>query len=137
MKVGDNMEIYKGSYSDKKYQFIYNIEDIKEIVKPIFNEYKVNHVLLFGSYARNEASLISDIDLCIINPRIKSLKLFSLKGDLQKALSKDIDIFQISSIETDSPIYNNIFSEGIQYMILNIIINLLFIQVKEMNWYGY
>ena len=113
MKVGDNMEIYKGYYSDKKYQFIYNIEDIKEIVKPIFNEYKVNHVLLFGSYARNEASLISDIDLCIINPRIKSLKLFSLKGDLQKALSKDIDIFQISSIEIDSPIYKNIFSEGI------------------------
>ena len=113
MKVGDNMEIYKGYYSNKKYQFIYNIEDIKKIVKPIFDEYEVNRVLLFGSYARNEASLISDIDLCIINPRIKSLKLFSLKGDLQKALSKDIDIFQISSIETDSPIYNNIFSEGI------------------------
>ena len=85
MKVGDNMEIYKGYYSDKKYQFIYNIEDIKKIVKPIFDEYKVNRVLLFGSYARNEASLIS----------------------------KDIDIFQISSIEIDSPIYKNIFSEGI------------------------
>ena len=27
--------------------------------------------------------------------------------------SKDIDIFQISSIEIDSPIYKNIFSEGI------------------------
>lgn len=113
MKVGDNMEIYKGHYSDKKYQFIYNIEDIKKIVKPIFDEYKVNRVLLFGSYARNEASLISDIDLCIMDPRIKSLKLFSLKGDLQKSLSKDIDIFQISSIEIDSPIYKNIFSEGI------------------------
>ena len=113
MKDGDNMEIYKGYYSDKKYQFIHNIEDIKKIVKPIFDEYKVNHVLLFGSYARNEASLISDIDLCIIDPKIKSLKLFSLKGDLQKALSKDIDIFQISSIEIDSPIYKNIFSEGI------------------------
>lgn len=113
MKVGDNMEIYKGYYSDKKYQFIYNIEDIKKIVKPIFDEYKVNRVLLFGSYARNEASLISDIDLCIMDPRIKSLKLFSLKGDLQKSLSKDIDIFQISSIEIDSPIYKNIFSEGI------------------------
>ena len=105
MKVGDNMEIYKGYYSDKKYQFIYNIEDIKKIVKPIFDEYKVNRVLLFGSYARNEASLISDIDLCIMDPRIKSLKLFSLKGEIQKALSKDIDIFQISSIEIDSPLY--------------------------------
>ena len=113
MKVGDNMEIYKGYYSNKKYQFIYNIEDIKKIVKPIFDEYEVNHVLLFGSYARNEASLVSDIDLCIVDPRIKSLKLFTLKGDLQKALSKDIDIFQLSSIKIDSPIYNNIFSEGI------------------------
>ena len=113
MKDGDNMEIYKGYYSDKKYQFIYNIEDIKKIVKPIFDEYNVNHVLLFGSYARNEASLVSDIDLCIVDPRIRSIKLFSLKGDLQKALSKDIDIFQISSIETDSPIYKNIFKDGI------------------------
>lgn len=113
MKVGDNMEIYKGYYSNKKYQFIYNIEDIKKIVKPIFDEYEVNRVLLFGSYARNEASLISDIDFCIIDPRIKSLKLFTLKGDLQKALSKDIDIFQLSSIKIDSPIYRNIFNEGI------------------------
>lgn len=113
MKDGDNMEIYKGYYSDKKYQFIYNIEDIKKIVKPIFDEYNVNHVLLFGSYARNAASLVSDIDLCIVDPKIRSIKLFSLKGDLQKALSKDIDIFQISSIEIDSPIYKNIFSEGI------------------------
>lgn len=63
------MEIYKGYYSDKKYQFIYNIEDIKKIVKPIFDEYEVNRVLLFGSYARNEASLISDIDLCIIESK--------------------------------------------------------------------
>lgn len=89
------------------------LKTLRKFVKPIFDEYKVNHVLLFGSYARNEASLISDIDLCIIDPKIKSLKLFSLKGDLQKALSKDIDIFQISSIEIDSPIYKNIFSEGI------------------------
>lgn len=113
MKDGDNMEIYKGYYSDKKYQFIYNIEDIKKIVKPIFDEYNVNHVLLFGSYARNEASLVSDIDLCIVDPKIRSIKLFSLKGNLQKSLSKDIDIFQISSVETDSPIYKNIFKDGI------------------------
>ena len=94
MKDGDNMEIYKGYYSDKKYQFIYNIEDIKKIVKPIFDEYKVNHVLLFGSYARNEASLISDIDLCIIDPKIKSLKLFSLKGDLKKYYLKILIFFK-------------------------------------------
>lgn len=113
MKDGDDMEIYKGYYSDKKYQFIYNIEDIKKIVKPIFDKYNVNHVLLFGSYARNEASLVSDIDLCIVDPKIRSIKLFSLKGDLQRVLSKDIDIFQLSSIETDSPIYKNIFKDGV------------------------
>ena len=36
MKVGVNMEIYKGYYSDKKYQFIYNIEYRKEIDSPTY-----------------------------------------------------------------------------------------------------
>ncbi len=107
------MEYYRGYYSDKKYQFIYNIDDIREIIKPIFDKYEVNHVLLFGSYARNEATIISDVDLCILTPKIRAIKLFSLKGDLQDALSKDIDIIQLSSIETDSPIYKNIFKDGI------------------------
>lgn len=107
------MEYYRGYYSDKKYQFIYNIDDIREIIKPIFDKYEVNHVLLFGSYARNEATLISDVDLCILDPKIKALKFFTLKGELQDALLKDIDIFQLSSIETNSPIYKNIFKDGI------------------------
>lgn len=92
MKVGDNMEIYKGYYSNKNINLFTILKTLK-IVKPIFDEYEVNRVLLFGSYARNEASLISDIDFCIIDPKIKSLKLFTLKGDLQKHYLKILIFF--------------------------------------------
>lgn len=113
MKVVIFMEIIKGYYSDKRYQFIYSINDIKRIVSPIFEKYNLEKVILFGSYARNEPNLVSDLDLCIIEPKIRAIKLFSLKGDLQEALIKDVDIFQLSSIEVNSPIYQNIFKDGI------------------------
>ena len=96
MKVVIFMEIIKGYYSDKRYQFIYSINDIKRIVSPIFERYNLEKV-----------------DLCIIEPKIRAIKLFSLKGDLQEALIKDVDIFQLSSIEVNSPIYQNIFKDGI------------------------
>ena len=107
MKVVIFMEIIKGYYSDKRYQFIYSINDIKRIVSPIFERYNLEKVVLFGSYARNEPTLVSDLDLCIIEPKIRAIKLFSLKGDLH------VDIFQLSSIEVNSPIYQNIFKDGI------------------------
>ena len=113
MKVVIFMEIIKGYYSDNRYQFIYSINDIKRIVSPIFERYNLEKVVLFGSYARNEPTLVSDLDLCIIEPKIRAIKLFSLKGDLQEALIKDVDIFQLSSIEVNSPIYQNIFKDGI------------------------
>lgn len=50
------MEIYEGYYSDKRYQFIYSTDEIKEKVKPIFEYYEIEKVILFGSYARHEAT---------------------------------------------------------------------------------
>ena len=41
---------------------IYTIEEIKEIVSPIFKKYNIYNVYLFGSYARNEANKESDIE---------------------------------------------------------------------------
>lgn len=107
------MEIYKGYYSDRRYQFIYNIDDIKEKVRPVFERYGIEKVILFGSYARHEETLVSDIDLCIVSPKIKGIKFFSMKGDLEESLCKDVDIFQLHCIEVNSPIYKNIIKEGV------------------------
>ena len=45
MKVVIFMEIIKGYYSDKRYQFIYSINDIKRIVSPIFERYNLEKVV--------------------------------------------------------------------------------------------
>ena len=39
------------------------IEEIKSRIEPIARQYRLNAVYLFGSYARNEATEKSDIDL--------------------------------------------------------------------------
>lgn len=107
------MEIYEGYYSDKRYQFIYSTDEIKEKVKPIFEYYEIEKVILFGSYARHEATLVSDVDFCIVSPKMKGIEFFSLKGDLEETLCKNVDIFQLHCIEVNSPIYKNIFKEGL------------------------
>ena len=44
---------------------IYTIEQIRSIAAPIAASYGINSVFLFGSYARGEATDMSDVDLLI------------------------------------------------------------------------
>lgn len=39
------MQIYEGYYSDKRYQFIYSTDEIKEKVKSIFEHYEIEKVV--------------------------------------------------------------------------------------------
>jgi predicted nucleotidyltransferase len=45
--------------------YVFAIEEIRNIVRDIAQRYGVKRVTLFGSYARGEANLDSDIDLRI------------------------------------------------------------------------
>ena len=72
---------------------IYTIEEIKEIVSPIFKKYNIYNVYLFGSYARNEANKESDIDFIIkTEGTLTMLQLTRLADELENALEKEIDI---------------------------------------------
>ena len=44
---------------------IFTIRDIKDLVKPIAEKYKVKEIYLFGSYARGEADESSDLDFLV------------------------------------------------------------------------
>lgn len=78
---------------------IYTIDEIREIIERIMPEYEVGNVYLFGSYARNEATKDSDIDLYIeklIYKRFHSLA--TLYADLEEELCKEIDIITDDSL---------------------------------------
>jgi len=78
---------------------IYTIDEIKAIVKPIAEKYKIEKVWLFGSYARGEASSESDVDLHVDASNIKSLfVLGGLYSDLEKALDKQLDLITTQAL---------------------------------------
>lgn len=83
---------------------VLTIDEIREKIRPICEQYKVEKVWLFGSYARGEAREDSDVDLHIKVPQ--GIGLFGLGGlyaDLEEALGKEIDL--ITRIQEENKIF--------------------------------
>lgn len=91
---------------------IFTIKEIKNIVKPIAEKYRVKEIYLFGSYARGEANENSDLDFLVYGgERFKLTMIFSLVEELREVLKKDVDVFEINEINKDSDFYNAIMKE--------------------------
>ena len=67
---------------------------LKEHKEEFAKKYGVKDIALFGSYARDEATKESDIDIVISMPP-KYSNLFNLKEDLEKALKKQVDLIRL------------------------------------------
>ena len=68
--------------------------EVKERVTPVLRHYNVIAASVFGSVARGEAGVESDVDLLIkIGPMPFGIWGFvALKQDLEKALQKKVDV---------------------------------------------
>ena len=81
---------------------IYSMDEIKAIVIPIAEKYRLKAVYLFGSYARGTANENSDIDLLIDTSGTDLDTLFrlgALYDELSGAFCKEIDLITVSSFE--------------------------------------
>ena len=96
---------------------IYSIEEIAARVAPIAEAYGLRSIYVFGSYARNEATEHSDIDLLIDTTctNLRSLhSLGQLYCDLEAALHKKIDLITLSSLEQSPALSSEIlFRENV------------------------
>ena len=93
---------------------IYSIEEIKVMLKEILKNFTVKKAILFGSYAKNTPTEKSDIDLVIDSEgKLLNIYFYGLLEDLVQKLQKNVDLFEISEIQKDSRIYNDIQSEGV------------------------
>ena len=91
-----------------------SIEEIKSYIKPVIEKYPIEKVILFGSYARGDASDTSDVDLIVDSRgRLRNRKIFALGGDLLAALPVRVDVYDILEIANPSPMYENIRKEGV------------------------
>ena len=71
------------------------IDVLKEKLYPLFKEHKIEKAILFGSFARNEASRHSDIDLILIkNTDLRFLDRYEgILASFSQALPEwDVDI---------------------------------------------
>ena len=64
---------------------VYNIAQIKEKVAPICEQWQIGKLMLFGSYAKGEATEKSDIDFIVFdtNKSLSGSKFYALVGDLR------------------------------------------------------
>ena len=82
---------------------VLTIKQIKQLLKPVIEKYKIDEVYLFGSYARGEAHSGSDVDIYCSRGKIRSLyDLVDFKEDLENALGKKVDVVTIGSQMDDS-----------------------------------
>ncbi|MDR1167071.1 MAG: nucleotidyltransferase domain-containing protein, partial [Deltaproteobacteria bacterium] len=75
------------------------VEDIKKIVEPIAKKHGVERVWLFGSRARGDSKVDSDIDLHIEKGKILDYYEFTdFYLELQEALKTELDMVTTESI---------------------------------------
>lgn len=79
-----------------------NIEELKKKIIPILKQYKVTRAGIFGSFARGEQKKKSDVDILIeIGDWASLFDLAGLKGHLQEAVKRDVDIVEYSCIRKE------------------------------------
>ena len=84
---------------------VFTIDEIRARVTPVAQKYALKAVYVFGSYARNEATADSDIDILIdrTGSTIKGMfDMGNLYHDLCESIGKEIDLITTHTLEQRS-----------------------------------
>lgn len=92
---------------------ILSIEEIKKKCAVVFKDREVNFCYLFGSYAKENATPTSDVDL-LISTNIKGLKFFELVENLRRSLHKRVDVLDINQLKNNLELTQEILKDGIK-----------------------
>ena len=91
---------------------IYSLNEIKLKLAPIFVEYDITKAILFGSYAKGQATESSDIDL-VIDCKQRGLSFYSIVAAIEDGLKKECDVFRATSIKRGSRLSEEIEETGV------------------------
>lgn len=95
---------------------IYTIDEIRKMSYNLFQEYGIEKAYIFGSYARGEATNISDIDIMIQKGNLKTLyELVELEQKLMMLFQKEIDIITEESYKNNqsTTVYSEIMKDKV------------------------
>ena len=91
---------------------VYTVPQLQEILIPIFGQYNIRKAVLFGSYGKGTASPKSDVDL-LVDSGLRGLRFVGLLGEVQNAIGKEVDLFDITHIVPGSMIDREIQQTGV------------------------
>ncbi len=81
---------------------IYTIDEIKVILAPIASKYGLERIYIFGSYARGEATMDSDVDFRVDKGKLRGMfALCELYSDIEEALQTKVDLLTTASLSQD------------------------------------
>ena len=103
-------ELSKIGYVDEEHGIL-SKEDIKEIVSQVFKKHQVDYCYLFGSYASDSATEISDVDLLVCT-KITGMAFYGLAEELREALHKKVDLLNVDQLYNNPTLLNEILSKG-------------------------
>ena len=90
-------------------------DQLTEAIRTLLKKYHAESAILFGSYARQEADEVSDVDVVIIGgPMFEPTDVFCLAEDLHRATEKAVDVYELREIDQGSDFYRTILREGVR-----------------------
>jgi predicted nucleotidyltransferase len=93
---------------------IYEINEIKTKLRPVFESAPVYRAILFGSYAKGSATEQSDIDIVIDSKGdLLNMAFYGVLEDITTLLDKRVDLFEISELKRNTAIRSAIEQEGV------------------------
>lgn len=93
---------------------IYSVEDLKQMLYPVFASAPIYQAILFGSYAKGNATENSDVDIVIDSQgQLININFYGVLEDITETLDKPIDLFETSEVEKNTTIYDEIFQKGV------------------------
>lgn len=84
---------------------VYTIDELRKIITPVTKKYGIPAVYIFGSYARNEATDQSDVDVLIDRTGSTIRSMYDLGGlyeELREHIGKEIDLVTTQTLAQDS-----------------------------------
>ncbi len=82
---------------------IYTMPQLRDMISLVLDRYGDRRAVLFGSYGKGVATEKSDVDL-LVDSGLWGLRFLGLLDDLQCAVGKDVDLFDVMHIEAGSRI---------------------------------
>ena len=91
---------------------IYTLPELKTILSPVFTSHGVRKAVLFGSYAKGQATEHSDVDL-LVDSGLRGLAYYGLVEEVATALRVPVDLIDVTQVEQGSLVDHEIQRSGV------------------------